>query len=839
MRSTRSIQINILRRRLEIIGWMGVLLVLVAFGGNITDTSLLAHLALTIGGVITTVVIAVTVLVTSGQSRQSIRTPMDWAWLALVLVALVSALLGPTRRDIEAWVFPLALQLPFFYGIVTLRRRGLTTENWLRALLIVTAGMSVWAMWLMFSASRQWIGLHPPAEFAVSSPFRLYGILDNPNVLGAFLAISIPLALGYTAWTPSLGGRIILLPWLILVGVVLIATGSRTGQMAALISSAATILLIITPGRVLRWARQQRSRQVIVGGSSGIVLIAFVGLLIVESGAAGRTSSGVQRLALWQTALTAASSKPILGIGMGNFPIAQLQSQSVPPIQIERHAHNLYLNVLAESGFLGLGALLFWVGCLGRAIWQKWRAAEPSQRALISGLTGALLAFGLVGLLDDPMAQAAPLCIATILAALISTSLPLPTPMGAGEDSRDPGDAPDGITRAVRPTMSGVLLLGSVAICIVAAVLTIHYSSLTTGEQVEADTLDQWQTASQTLDIAAAGDPSDPLVQAQAGVAWANVAALGGVNGAVNDALDRAIAYYRIVVRLDPASAIHHLNLGALLMRRGQYADALPELAQAASSAPDSAVTHLNYGIGLEQNGQTDQAIAEYRHALALEARWRNALFWQATVTRKTAWQTASGASELQTTKYLSALQAGDVALQAERPDDAAVAYAQAAAFAPDSTARALAGGMVAESRGDLSGARYDLQSAVTLGGEDAARAHLYLGDLDNAQNNLSGMLSEYLLAFQQIDRYGVSGPGSAADITYAVNAYGRYGYIADYLPGVTLLDMTPDLADRFITLAKAHVSAGDKQSAAYIYRRILEANPGYDPAESGLAALE
>ncbi|MHB8625447.1 MAG: O-antigen ligase family protein [Aggregatilineales bacterium] len=817
----QPIRAKIARRRLEIIAWMGALLPLVVLGGNITGASWPAHLALTVFGGIAALLVAVTVLESFQQPSLSIHTALDWAWLAVALTTLGSALLGDARRDIEAWVFPFALQLPFFYGIVALRRRGWATENWLRALLIATAAMGVWAVWLTIGASRQSAGLHPPAVFAVSSPFRLYAILDNPNVLGALLAMAIPAALGYAAWTPSLAGRAIVIPWLILVGGVLIATGSRGGQVAALVGSGAAVILIVTPQRIRRWANQRRSRQAMLGALVGIALIGFVGLLVVESGAAGRASSGVRRLALWQTAVTAALANPVLGVGMGSFPVAQLKAQSIPPIGIERHAHNLYLNILAESGVVGFVALALWIGLLGRAVWQKWRMAERSQRALIGGLAGALIAFGVVGLVDDPLAQAAPLSLAVMIAALL---IPLPNP--------SPTTCERGMGGEGNHISASLALLTCIVICLAAAFLTIRYTPLWTAEQISANTLDDWRTASQALDQAAVDDPTDALAQAQAGVAWAHVGTLSSISGDVNDALDRAIASYRITIRLDPVFAIHHLNLGALLVRRGQYAAALPEMARAAAQAPDSAVMHLNYGIGLELAGQTDQAIAEYRRSLAINPRWRDALFWQVTAPRRTAWQTESESSgpASQTAKFWTALQTGDRALQAGNRLDAASDYAQAFASAPDDTARAVAGGMVAYSKGDFSGARYDLESAVTLGGEDATRAHVYIGDLDAIQNDLNGMLAEYALAFQRIDRYGESGPGSAADITYAVNAFGRYGYVADYLPEVTLLDLTPDIATRFITLAQTRASAGDSRSAAYIYRRILESNPGYGP---------
>lgn len=80
--------------------------------------------------------------------------------------------------------------------------------------------------------------------------------------------------------------------------------------------------------------------------------------------------------------------------------------------------------------------------------------------------------------------------------------------------------------------------------------------------------------------------------------------------------------------------------------------------------------------------------------------------------------------------------------------------------------------------------------------------------------------------------------PGHGGDQTYAVNAFGRLAYISDYGPSVLTLDITPDRAARFVTLAQAITSTGDYAGAAHIYRRILRDNPGDPAAVSGLARL-
>ena len=66
----------------------------------------------------------------------------------------------------------------------------------------------------------------------------------------------------------------------------------------------------------------------------------------------------MERMAHWQSAWYMFLDHPWNGLGLGNYPAAypayQLLSNFKDPLG---HAHNLYLNILAESGVSGLQAI--------------------------------------------------------------------------------------------------------------------------------------------------------------------------------------------------------------------------------------------------------------------------------------------------------------------------------------------------------------------------------------------------------------------------------------------------------------------------------------------------
>ena len=64
--------------------------------------------------------------------------------------------------------------------------------------------------------------------------------------------------------------------------------------------------------------------------------------------------------------------------------------------------HNNYLDVLAQTGLIGMGFFLWFLAALGREVYQIWRwvrASAHQARALVAGLmggfTGLLVAMGL------------------------------------------------------------------------------------------------------------------------------------------------------------------------------------------------------------------------------------------------------------------------------------------------------------------------------------------------------------------------------------------------------------------------------------------------------------
>ncbi len=100
-----------------------------------------------------------------------------------------------------------------------------------------------------------------------------------------------------------------------------------------------------------------------------------------------------------------------------------------------------------------------------------------------------------------------------------------------------------------------------------------------------------------------------------------NLANVLWAQGKVNE----AITQYVEALRLQPASAEAHNNLGLALAAQGRIGEAVAHYTQALRLDPSSAEAHSNYGGALVAQGKIEQALAEYAEALRLQPTYAEA----------------------------------------------------------------------------------------------------------------------------------------------------------------------------------------------------------------------
>ncbi|RQS02571.1 polymerase [Burkholderia sp. Bp9002] len=100
------------------------------------------------------------------------------------------------------------------------------------------------------------------------------------------------------------------------------------------------------------------------------------------------------RLALWKYGLTMFREHPLLGVGWGEFPSHQFAlARALGGVEIANNSHDIFIDLLAKSGALGLGVLLVTL-----VLWfvRAARAPQSSTRVFGFALVGIVLMHALV-----------------------------------------------------------------------------------------------------------------------------------------------------------------------------------------------------------------------------------------------------------------------------------------------------------------------------------------------------------------------------------------------------------------------------------------------------------
>jgi O-antigen ligase len=181
----------------------------------------------------------------------------------------------------------------------------------------------------------------------------------------------------------------------LMVGTVFLS-GSRGGMLAILFELALLAALLV---------RQKRSLRTAIG--IGVFLALVIGLLAWVGGAelsqriatVGPGHTGLSadfRMSINRDAVRMFLKRPILGWGLGSFPVVYPQFRSFYTNLFVNQAHNDYLQLLVEMGALGFATMVWFVGTLygrGARKISGWSADAGAAMALacLLGVTGILV----------------------------------------------------------------------------------------------------------------------------------------------------------------------------------------------------------------------------------------------------------------------------------------------------------------------------------------------------------------------------------------------------------------------------------------------------------------
>jgi len=344
--------------------------------------------------------------------RQQKAGPLDResAHIPLYLVAAMLALVGTmalsmttalnissSLKEISKWLEFLVVAL---LGAQYLRTRR---QIWTIIVLICLAGISQ----AFYGYIQAFFNIGPQA-FIRDASLRVYGTFDQPNPYAGYINIPLSIALALTLLGRGWLTRILAGLTAILLGIAEYLSQSRGGEMAI----AAALVFIVLAGmpriltlmRVLIIALLGFFEALLAGWIPLHIfnpVLHFLGLVQISlTQPSSQDYSTAERLAHWIAGLHMFLDHPILGVGIGNYADAYPQYFITIFVDPLGHAHNYYINIAAETGFIGLTAyvlFLFAMFVAGvtalRHINKKYEQAkmqEPEAQPVIEAPLGSL-----------------------------------------------------------------------------------------------------------------------------------------------------------------------------------------------------------------------------------------------------------------------------------------------------------------------------------------------------------------------------------------------------------------------------------------------------------------
>lgn len=341
--------------------------------------------------------------------------PQNWFFLNLLWIVCITAYL--VYRILSTKPFPAALLLSLFSALLLLALLptrigiGLVAALWASSavalnhkrthrffLLLFFLGLFEALLGLtQFFISPGWIFGY------VNAAFRSSGTLINHNHFAGLLEMLIPVAVGCAyislqrynaarAYTYLLGGAF--------MGLALVFSVSRMGIFSFLVTMLALLLLL---------RLRESSRRVATGLALGLTAlvvggVAWIGFDVIASryqeliGEEAILREG--RLILYRDTIKMITANPS-GVGNGNYQDRFRQFQTFRPELLFDHAHNDYLETMAEWGIVP--ALAFWtvvLFVLTAAIRTFLSPVSPERCGILLTCIGAIFSILLHSLTD-------------------------------------------------------------------------------------------------------------------------------------------------------------------------------------------------------------------------------------------------------------------------------------------------------------------------------------------------------------------------------------------------------------------------------------------------------
>jgi len=482
---------------------------------------------------------------------------------------------------------------------------------------------------------------------------RFHGtVLAHHNLVAGYMNLVIPLVLLRIIRPARTTLRIFWGILLVYFLAILYFTGSRTGWLSLAAAIVVMCGLLYGPS-VLRELKQIRQTGVSRNFSKrrSLLLVLLVCCILLSLALvlqSGRFTHGTleHRIAIWRYAWDSFLQAPLMGNGAGQVPFLFAQrSEGIGGDEVF-HAHNLWLQIAAGVGLVGLLLVIWAIYSLLRAGLSGWSSfpSGSSQKQSLSAYAGIGAALFVESLLDFYFG------FLPILLGIV---------VWIGLIYHLAGDKNFYRIRARRAIIFLAFLF--LIFFIGAGYYLSGFQMYIKGR--DAALSGDWDSAEEQLCQAASANPQNPYYAFQCSLANAMLASKNNDH----QRLEAALKIQEQALQKDPSWYLHWANLASYEWQLGRHRGAIEHLQKAIRAAPGREILWLNLAWMEEQLGDHRAALEHYYIAYCLNPWNEQSLFFHDTPLRKqalekdcqefTGWEIILNRRLLQAYK---ALQAGD-----------------------------------------------------------------------------------------------------------------------------------------------------------------------------------
>lgn len=384
------------------VGGLGAVLLLAALLGCLLilwKTEIGVYLFVPMAAVLPTMVLAGLVLLTVlsylfhlllGDKTSFRRSPFS-LWIAAFLVLALMAALGGMAPASSLKIYLIYAAFTLAFPLITNMLHNRRDWNRLMALFVTAAAfVSLYGIFQNFflkNTTQSWVDSSMFSEIET----RVYSTLDNPNVLGEYLILLIPLAVGCLLWAKQPGAK----------GMYLLMNLAMFGCLMYTWSRGAWVGVVLALGFFLI----QKDRRWLILCVAALLLMpsvlpASVLHRLTSIGNMNDTSTAY-RVSVWQGSLRIIRDYWVSGIGLGPDAFLKVYpGYALNGAEFALHSHNFYLQWIVD---MGVGGLVIYIGLILTAFSCILRVREENtlQKVGVLAMSGGLLGYLFHGMAEN------------------------------------------------------------------------------------------------------------------------------------------------------------------------------------------------------------------------------------------------------------------------------------------------------------------------------------------------------------------------------------------------------------------------------------------------------